>query len=342
MTAFAASSITNGVSSAPPRGASAGVAGTAAAPNVFPVIPRDHAAPQDSVSWERIEDWSVVHNQIFRLPLAMLVDSPYQPANRYQYRYDPEEIRHLAALMADEGQVDKLLVRWVNGKFEIIAGHRRRRAAELLGWEGLDALVVLMDDARAHLTCRMHNFGRTEPTDYECACVYRDLLAEHTGPRRITQSMLAGMAGLTQGTVSKLLRMLELPRPILALLDEKPDLFGHNAAAVIARLVDEHPEEIELITRAVARLRDGAEQQSIRGWVKQMLAQRCGTPLEREDRSYFVLAPDNSALVTGTVVGRCVRLQVHTEQFSAQDVLERAVRLLQDEFRNNYNIAKKQ
>lgn len=346
MTALVASSETNGASPAPPLGANTGVTARAVASNVFAVTQRDPITSTlvatVAADWQVVQDWSIIHNQVFRVPVGMLVDSPFQPAERFQYRYAPEEIRQLAALMAEQGQVDKLLVRWVDGRFELIAGHRRLRAAEMLRWEHLDVLVVLMDDVHAHLTCRMHNFGRVEPSDYERARLYRELLDQHHGAGRLTQSMLAQIAGYTQGTVSKLLSMLALPAPILTLLDETPTLFGHNAAAAIARLVTEHPAEIELITEAVARLKTGAEQQSIRGWVKQMLAQRSGAKPQGKDRKHFVVGADNTALITATVVGRCVRLQVNSARLPVQDVLERAVRLLQKELLSDEMVANEQ
>ncbi|WP_312184192.1 ParB/RepB/Spo0J family partition protein, partial [Massilia timonae] len=83
-----------------------------------------------------------------RVPLHLIVDSPYQPRKKY----DESELQLLGETLKGRGQDEPITVRQLDGgKYELIAGHRRVRAARLVGWSELDARVASFSDREACL-----------------------------------------------------------------------------------------------------------------------------------------------------------------------------------------------
>lgn len=207
--------------------------------------------------------------------LELIDDSPYQP----RLAYDPEKIDELAKGLAAAGQQEAVVLRALpSGRYELISGHRRKRAAISIGWVEIDARVEHYSDAEAEKATLLQNEGRADLNDYERAKMFQ--LAMKRGFAK-TQNECAELFSTSQGVVSRCLAMLELPEPILNLLDRQPDLFGLNTAVIIRDLIKQHPDQVELITKGVERLKDGAEANSLRGWVAQMLAAEGKEPAKR-------------------------------------------------------------
>jgi ParB family chromosome partitioning protein len=212
---------------------------------------------------------------IFKVALHLLADSPFQP----RLKYDETYIHDLAGSLQEVGQKEVITVRPVGSGFEIINGHCRVRAAQLVGWTDIEARVVAADNREAELSALVQNETRKDLTEYERARLYKRAI--DAGLAR-TQSGAAKIFGRSEGRISQALSMLGLPQPILDLLNQHPALFGYRTAKDILDLLKRHPDEEALITQAVERLLNGAQASSIKGWVEQALSNRRGRPKKAE------------------------------------------------------------
>lgn len=198
------------------------------------------------------------------IDVELLDDSPYQP----RLKYDLNALQALAASIAEVGITRPIIVRIrPNGRFEIVAGHRRKRACAIAGVRP-KCFVYEMDDRTAEIYAAVDNHGSVDLSDYERARLY-----ERTQKRGIavTQTKLALMYGCTQGRISQILKILDLPNPILAMLDRQPDLVGYSTAVDVLDLMEKLPEQRELIVEATLRLEQGAPPTSIKDWVNRRL-----------------------------------------------------------------------
>ncbi|MBK4738762.1 ParB/RepB/Spo0J family partition protein [Noviherbaspirillum pedocola] len=205
-----------------------------------------------------------VRETLCKIPLDQLLDSPYQP----RLKYNPEEIDELAAGMKANGQQEPVMVRRLGtASYQLISGHRRRRAAQSIGWTELEARIVEADNDAAELRTMIQNEGRKDLCDYEKGRMYQHAFARNFVKN---QAECASVFATSQANVSKRMNLLNLPSPITALLDQQPDLLSVRKAEVIWELLKAYPDEQDLVVRAVQRLADGADISTLRGWVAQM------------------------------------------------------------------------
>jgi len=185
-----------------------------------------------------------------KIELHLIVDSPYQPRDRY----DESSIQALGDTLHDRGQDEPVIVRRLaSGKYELISGHRRSRAARLIGWSEIEALVIDCDDRTAELKTLTANESNVELGDYERAKAYRRALERGFAK---DQMGVAKVFGCSQGQVSKCLSLLDLPAPFLAFMAKFPALIGYRHAHLIKNLLTEYPGEEERIAIGVEILID--------------------------------------------------------------------------------------
>jgi len=185
-----------------------------------------------------------------RIPLHLIVDSPYQPRKKY----DESELQLLGETLKGRGQDEPITVRRLDsGKFELIAGHRRVRAARLIGWSELDARVVSLSDREACLATLVHNESNVKLSDYERGLAYKTALNEGYAS---TQSEVASVFGCTQARVSQCLSLFDLPQPLLDLMAKYPELITYRKARVIKEVLAKHPSGEETIIQSVEVLID--------------------------------------------------------------------------------------
>ena len=210
-------------------------------PSVSPTAQESPRAPSP-------DDGSVITAR--RVPLHSIVDSPYQPRKKY----DESELQLLGETLKGRGQDEPITVRQLDGgKYELIAGHRRVRAARLVGWSELDARVASLSDREACLATLVHNESNVKLSDYERGLAYQTALKEGYAS---TQSGVATVFGCTQARVSQCLSLFDLPQPLLELMAKYPELITYRKARVIKEALAKHPSGEETIIRAVEALID--------------------------------------------------------------------------------------
>lgn len=185
-----------------------------------------------------------------RIPLHLIVDSPYQPRKKY----DETELQLLGETLKGRGQDEPITVRALDsGKFELIAGHRRVRAARLVGWSELDARVMHLSDRDACLATLVHNESNVKLSDYERGLAYRTALKEGYAS---TQAEVATVFGCTQARVSQCLSLFDLPVSLLELMAKYPELVTYRKARVIKEALAKHPDGENTIVRSAEVLID--------------------------------------------------------------------------------------
>ncbi len=162
------------------------------------------------------------------IPVAVIRPNPDQPRRAF----DPETISALAQSIAEAGIVQPLLVRPLrDGRYELIAGERRWRAAREAGLETVPAIVRDEDAAQRMQTALIENVAREDlnPVDEARACA---TLVDELG---LSKEELAGRLGRTRPAISNLIRLLDLPDDVLELLSEGALSEGHGRAILIAK-----------------------------------------------------------------------------------------------------------
>ncbi|HJR34001.1 MAG TPA: ParB/RepB/Spo0J family partition protein [Gemmatimonadales bacterium] len=156
------------------------------------------------------------------LPLSSVKPNPYQPRTRI----DQTELTDLAKSMEASGLLQPVIVRPRDGGFELIAGERRWRAAQQLGWPRIPAVVKEVDDRTLLTLALIENLQRDDLSPIDEAAGYRRLGEEfHLG-----HSEIAAAVGRDRSTVANLLRLLQLPPDVQVLVHEKQLSAGHARA----------------------------------------------------------------------------------------------------------------
>lgn len=176
------------------------------------------------------------------LPIGNVVPNPYQPRSQM----DEGALVELTASIEASGLLQPIIVRPRNGKFELIAGERRWRAIQRLGWAKIPAVVKEVDDRTLLTLALIENLQRHDLTSIEEASGYQRLGEEF----KIPQTEIARLVGRNRSTVANLLRLLKLPEEVKTLVQEGKLSEGH-ARALLA--VDQESERIRLAQEAVAQ-----------------------------------------------------------------------------------------
>jgi ParB family chromosome partitioning protein len=149
-------------------------------------------------------------------------------ANPLQPRTDfgGGSLRELAASIRRLGVLQPLLVRPRNGRFELIAGERRLRAARIAGLSTVPVVVVEADERGSLERALVENLHREDLNPIEEAAAYRQLIDEGG----LTQEELGSRLGRNRVTITNALRLLELPTSIQAMLVDRALSAGHGRA----------------------------------------------------------------------------------------------------------------
>jgi ParB family chromosome partitioning protein len=165
--------------------------------------------------------------EVREVPVGLIRSNPNQPRTRF----DPASIKSLAASLADAGIVQPLIVRpLADGRYELIAGERRWRAAQEAGMQAVPAIVRDESETQRLQTALIENMAREDlnPVDGARACA---ALVEDLG---LSREELARRLGRSRASISNLIRLLDLPDDVLELLAAGELSEGHGRAILQA------------------------------------------------------------------------------------------------------------
>lgn len=141
--------------------------------------------------------------------------------------FENEALAQLAESIAAHGVLQPILVRELEGgRYQIIAGERRWRAAKLAALSEIPALVVESDEKKAAQLALIENIQRENLNPLEEAMAYRDLAEEHL----MTQEEIASAIGKSRSAIANFTRLLDLPVEVQALVAEGMLTAGHARA----------------------------------------------------------------------------------------------------------------
>jgi ParB family chromosome partitioning protein len=160
---------------------------------------------------------------ITRLPLSVLQAGKYQP----RQKMDSGPLQELAESIREQGVMQPLLVRAISaGKYEIIAGERRFRAATMAGLTEVPVLVSLADDKGAAAMALIENMQREDLNPLEESQGLARLIEEFG----FTHEQAAKSVGKSRSAISNLLRLAQLAKPVQAMLLAGDIDMGHARA----------------------------------------------------------------------------------------------------------------
>jgi ParB family transcriptional regulator, chromosome partitioning protein len=231
--------------------------------------------------------------------VELIAPNPSQPRRRF----DEDALEALADSLRERGVLQPVLVRpRAGGRYELVAGERRWRAAQRAGLETIPALVQERDDAETLEAALIENMAREDLNPVEEAHAVAALVEE----LGLTREEVGRRVGRSRVAVSNLLRLLDLPDEVLTLLEDGRLSEGHGRALLLA---DDHGRRRELARSAVRE-----------GWSVRVLEARARQANESAEvrRSFAqrrTLHPDQAAAAGeiadafGTALGTEVRVR---------------------------------
>ncbi len=172
------------------------------------------------------------------LPLGAIDRNPYQPRTQF----DEAEIADLCDSIRTHGFLQPIVVRQSAGRYQLIAGERRLRAAQMANWERVPVLVKQVNDREMAELAIVENIQRKDLNAIEKATSFQRYLEEY----QCTQEELAARVNIDRSTVANLVRLLELPSEVKRMVGEGSISAGH--ARALLPLGDE-AEQIDFAQR---------------------------------------------------------------------------------------------
>ncbi|HEV7309305.1 ParB/RepB/Spo0J family partition protein [Ensifer sp.] len=160
-----------------------------------------------------------------RVPIEFVSRNPRNPRRQF----DEAELQDLANSIRQHGIVQPVVARTIGAdRYEIIAGERRWRAAQLAGFTEIPVIIRDVDDRTALEIAIVENVQRSDLNPLDEALGYEQLIAEHG----YTQNDLGEIIGKSRSHVANSLRLLKLPEPVRDMLSDGALSAGHARALI--------------------------------------------------------------------------------------------------------------
>jgi ParB family chromosome partitioning protein len=251
------------------------------------------------------------------------VDSDLLRPNKFQPRasMDDTKIEELARSIRSNGIIQPIVVRKVDGGYEIVAGERRWRAAQRAGLLKVPVVVRDVPDDRLLAVALIENIQREDLNPIEEAHAYRRLADEY----QLTQEQIADAVGKDRSSVTNYLRLLKLPHDVRANVGSGALSMGH--ARALLGLPDE-AAQLRVSRDVVAKSLSVRETEAL---VKRATEPRPAKAAPEKD-VHTRAAEERLRFVLGTHVriaraGKGGRIEI---DFASEDELQRIYELLTD------------
>ena len=248
---------------------------------------------------------------LMKLPVNRIRPGKYQPRTKM----DQEALAELAASIKTQGLMQPVLVRPVErDRYELIAGERRWRAAQMAGLDEVPALVRDVPDEAALAMALIENIQREDLNAMEEAAGLQRLVQEF----KMTHQQAADAVGRSRSAATNLLRLLNLAKPVQGMVMEGVLEMGHGRAL----LALDGARQVEAANRAAAR---GLSVRETEALAQQWLKGDTGRPRRKKvDRDIARLEEETSGKIGTTVeikAGRkgSGRLVIHYSSFEHLD-----------------------
>ena len=157
-----------------------------------------------------------------QIPVSAIRPNPFQP----RHDFPEPALAELTESLRTSGLLQPIVVRPINGHYQIIAGERRWRAAERLGWQEISAVVREVDDRTLLALALVENLQRDGLSPMDEANGYSRLMSEFNA----SPADVAEWIGRDRSTVANAIRLLKLPEGVQRMLHEGQLTTGHARA----------------------------------------------------------------------------------------------------------------
>lgn len=184
--------------------------------------------------------------------LDLIDTNPYQPRTDF----DEESLKELAKSIQEQGVIQPVTVRKVDkGRFELISGERRCKAAQMAGLSEIPAYIRSANDQEMREMAIVENIQRENLNPMEVAMGYQQLIEDC----KLTQEMLAERLGKSRSSITNQLRLLKLPADIQIGLRQELIYTGHARALLSVDNVQTQQEIFQDIVAQGLSVRDVEE-----------------------------------------------------------------------------------
>lgn len=174
------------------------------------------------------------------VPVSAIMPNPFQPRRSF----DDDALTELASSIEASGLLQPVIVRQVGSRFELVAGERRWRAIQRLGWPKMPVIVRDFDDQTALSLALIENLQRDDLNALDAAHGYQRLVTEF----KLSPAEVARVVGKDRSTVANTLRLLNLPNDVQQMIQARALSEGHGRALLA---VHDEKELSKLAGRAV-------------------------------------------------------------------------------------------
>ena len=179
--------------------------------------------------------------EVFEVPVEQILPNRFQP----RLMFDDKSLAELANSIKIHGIIQPLVVRRLGDKYEIIAGERRYKAANLIGLRRVPVIIINADDNKSAEMAVVENIQRKEMTALEEAKSFKKILDKGL----LTQEQLAIRMGKSQSSIANKLRLLNLSEEVQeALMKER---ISERHARSLLR-IDDKEKQIQMLNEIIA------------------------------------------------------------------------------------------
>jgi len=178
------------------------------------------------------------------LPIDKIQRGEYQPRKHF----DEESLQELANSITAQGVIQPIVVRKEGSHYELIAGERRWRAAQLAGLQSIPAVIKQIDTQAAAAIALIENIQREDLNPLEESAALQRLIDDF----QLTHMQVAEAVGRSRVAVSNLLRLLELAEPVKDMVNKSLLSMGHARAILALPAVDQAEIARVVVNRALS------------------------------------------------------------------------------------------
>ena len=187
----------------------------AAEPTAKQPIPEQEAVPTAT-------EKTTAGDQFRMVPIAQIIENPYQPRKDF----NEDALTDLTESIREKGVLSPLLVVQKGDDYLLVAGERRLRAAKGAGLSDVPCIVRVLDEEEMAQIALIENIQRADLNVIEEANGYAALIKKYN----YTQQQLADLMGKSRPYIANLLRLLDLPQPVMEALETGKISAGHARA----------------------------------------------------------------------------------------------------------------
>ncbi|WP_067840400.1 ParB/RepB/Spo0J family partition protein [Amphibacillus sediminis] len=266
-----------------------------------------------------LEQENLDQENVIQVEITKCRPNPYQPRKTFQV----EGLEELTASILEYGIIQPLLVRKSIKGYEIIAGERRYRAAKEAGLDRIPVIVKEMDDQKMMELALLENLQRENLTPIEEAQAYVNLMKTYD----LTQDDLAKKLGKSRPHIANLVRLLQLPAPVTAMINNGELSMGHGRALLGLKDKTKLTVLIKKITSEKLNVRQ------VEGLVQQLNQKAPKEKATKVKKNIFILERENTLrdrLGTNVKIHQGKKKGKIEIDFYNNDDLDRIIELLQD------------